>query len=210
MCEENVFYSCCLLHVACCFLCVEKQGVLLVFRRGFKLPSQVLSSSPLEAPLRRPPFSRGLEKGLEAPFRELGDPPSQAPLEAPSQAPLQAPLRSPLQAPEKPPLLKPPSSPPSTLQPSALPPPSPPRGRGRLKPPSRSPPFSSPPSPNYDGACPHVPFMQFNLVIARRASNDSLLSCRLCQVPVMVCILFFCRTSSQEVPLSSSTHTRPP
>ena len=34
------------------------------------------------------------------------------------------------------------------------PPPPPPPGRGLLNPPSRSPPFSSPPSPNYDGACP--------------------------------------------------------
>ena len=69
VCEENVFYFCRLLHVAFCYLCVEKQGVLLVLRRGFKLPSQVsLLTSPLEAPLRCPPFSRGLEKGLEAPF----------------------------------------------------------------------------------------------------------------------------------------------
>ena len=88
------FYSCCLLHVAFCFLCVEKQGVLLVLRRGFKLPSQVLScqvTSLLKLPLK--PL-------LKPPFKPLEKPPS-----------------SPI---EKPALLKPPSSPPSTLQPSAL------------------------------------------------------------------------------------------
>ena len=40
------------------------------------------------------------------------------------------------------------------IQPFNLQPPPPARGGGLLKPPSRSPPFSSPPSPNYDGACP--------------------------------------------------------
>ena len=34
VCEEKVFYSC-LLHVAFCFLYVEKQGVLLVLRTSF-------------------------------------------------------------------------------------------------------------------------------------------------------------------------------
>ena len=81
------FYSCCLLHVAFCFLCVEKQGVLLVLRRGFKLPSQVLScqvTSLLKLPLK--PL-------LKPPFKPLEKPPS-SPIEKPALLkPLQAPVQ---------------------------------------------------------------------------------------------------------------------
>ena len=70
-------------------------------------------------------FSKQVKRPLKLPFKPLEKPPSSSI--------------------EKLPLLKPPSSPPSTLQPSALAPSLPLRGRGLLKPPSRSSPFSSPP-----------------------------------------------------------------
>ena len=130
MCEENVFYSCCLLHVAFCFLCVEKQGVLLVLRRGFKLPSQVLSCQvPLKPPCDAPPSQGGLRRGLK-----------RSPFSSPPSSPLEEPPSSPI---EKPPLLKPLQAP---LQPfNLLPSPPPPRGAGGFSSPLREAPPSQAP-----------------------------------------------------------------
>ena len=65
--KKTFFYSCCLLRVAFCFLCVEKQDVLLVFN----LVSLLLT------PLKRfrvafSLFVCGSEPGLEPGFSNVG------------------------------------------------------------------------------------------------------------------------------------------
>ena len=102
------------------------------------------------------------EKGLQASFsglrRDLKPPsrirrPPFSSLEAPSQAPLQVSLRSPLQAPlRSSPFSSPLQAPfnPSTFCSPLVPPP----GQRASQAPFEKPPFSSSPSPNYDGACP--------------------------------------------------------
>ena len=82
-------------------------------------------------------------------------------------------LRSPL----KPPLRSPPFSSPlqAPLQPFNLQPPPPARVRGFSSPLREAPPFSSPPSPNYDGACPkHSSKSQYRKVMFLHSCKTNL------------------------------------